>query len=296
MSLAESQVFDGASKESAAFYQERGFCQLRTTDRHFLQLVEDCFQFYAASALDRNVAFRNAAGIPRHVIDVFRDPSSPALRIYRHPFLAAAIDRMCPDAKCLVFTHSKLSFKVPGAAAHWFAHQDNGYKSRTDLRVGFALFVCLEDMDSSNGCLEVFPESHKLGTLQHERVIEDRGTGENQLRIKSLPPHLRSLSIVARKGDVVVLSSNTIHQSGSSIAGSRRLALIAEVEEYAGSKLDDYGKAPIAARGTYTRADRLLMGIKSFVSPYAIWHVIRKNRRLALFVRKLRYRGQRVVE
>jgi Phytanoyl-CoA dioxygenase (PhyH) len=292
---ADSPVFDGASKESAEFYQECGFCHLRTGDRTFLQLVEGCFAFYASSSLDRNVAFRNAAGIPRHVIDVFRDPRSPALQIFRHPFIAAAIDRLYPQPKCLVFTHSKLSFKAPGAAAHWFPHQDNGYKSGADLRVGFAMFLCLEDMDGSNGCLEVFPESQRLGTLQHERVIEDQATGENQLRIRSLPAHLHSLPIVAKRGDVVMFSSDMIHQSGSSSTGSRRLALIAEVEEYARCKLDDYGKAPITARGRYGGADRLLMEVKSFASPYKIWHIVRKNRRLALLVRKLRYRRERAV-
>ena len=289
---AEYPVFDGACAESAQFYAERGFCHLRTSDPTFQQLVADCFAFYSASALDRNVAFRNAAGIPRHVIDVFRDSQSPALGIFRHAVVTEAIDHVSPTAGCLVFTHSKLSFKVPGAVANWFPHQDNGYKSRADLRHGFAMFLCLEDMDAGNGCLELFPESHKLGTLPHERVIEDTATGENQLRIKAIPAPLRSLPVVAQRGDVLLFSSDMIHQSGVSSGRSRRLALIAEVEEYAWCKLDDYGKPPIAARGSYTTSDRALMRLKSLASPHAVWLVVRKHRRLALLVRRLRYGKQ----
>jgi ectoine hydroxylase-related dioxygenase (phytanoyl-CoA dioxygenase family) len=289
LTLRTEQVFDGASVDAVAFYHEQGFCHLRTRDAEFLKLIDECHGYYASNALNRNIAFRNAVGIPRHVIDVFRDRSSPALAIFTHPFVTAAIARLSSETECLVFTHAKISFKTPGAAVDWFPHQDNGYKARTDLRVGFAMFICLEDMDTRNGCLQLFPESHRLGTLPHERVIEDSNTGDNQLRIKSLPPHLRCLPITASRGDVLIFSCNMIHQSGSSTTPSKRLALIAEVEEYESRKLDDYGKAPIAAQGAYATADRLLMGVKSLVSSYVIWRILKRNRRLALFVRKLRY-------
>jgi ectoine hydroxylase-related dioxygenase (phytanoyl-CoA dioxygenase family) len=211
------------------------------------------------------------------------------LALYRSAFLTSLIECLYTGNSCLVFTHSKLSFKIPGAGVNWFPHQDNGYKFRTDLRSGFAIFMCLEDMDDGNGCLQIFPRSHKLGTLPHERVIEDASTGDNQLRIQSIPPTLSSRSVIGKKGDVIAFSCNTIHQSGSSHVQSKRLALIAEVEEYTSRKLDDYGKAPIPARGAYAKIDELLMHAKSVVTPYTIWRVVKKNRRLALWIRKLRH-------
>lgn len=289
MGSIEERIFPDASRDAVEFYQHQGFCHFRTHDPEFLRIIDDCYTYYASHSLKSNIAFRNAAGIPRHVIDVFRDPQSPTLALYRSDFTVALIDCLYTGKSCLVFTHSKLSFKVPGAEVNWFAHQDNGYKSKADLRIGFAIFVCLEDMDESNGGLQLFPGSHKLGTLAHERVIEDKRTGENQLRIKSVPAGLRSMPVVGRKGDLIIFSCNMIHQSGSSRTQSKRLALIAEVEEYTPRKLDDYGKAPIPALGAYTRLDRLLMCAKSLMSPYTIWRVVKKNRQLALLVRKLRY-------
>lgn len=289
MQISESKVFDRVSGEVAEFYRQEGFCHLRTQDQSFQRSVDDCYAYYAASALDSNTAFRNAAGIPRHVVDVFRDPRSPAFAIYRSEFMQALVASLYSANTCLIFTHAKLSFKTPGAQVNWFPHQDNGYKFGSDIRLGFAIFVCLEDMDASNGCLQVFPKSHALGTLPHERVIEDQSTGDNQLRIRSVPAQLRSLPIVAKKGDVIAFSCNTIHQSGSSTTASKRLALIAEVEEYTPRKLDDYGKAPLTARGVYAKSDEWLMRAKSFTSPYTIWRIVKKSKPLALFIRKLRY-------
>ncbi len=291
MVTVEGMVFEKACATARFFYLEHGYCHFRGKSLAYAKMLDECFDYYNENAnrSSHESAFRNSDGVPRHIIDIFRDSESPALRLYRSEYFYSLIECLYPSGECLTFTHSKLSFKEPGAVVDWFPHQDNGYKKLADRRVGFAVFVCLEDMNSGNGCLEVFPGSHKFGTQPHERIVEDEETGDNQLRISSIPNGLAPFSVEAAKGDVIVFSADTIHQSGSSSSGSRRLAIIAEVEAYRRFRLDDYGKPPLTVRGLYGRIDATVMSLCSLLSPYAIWRFIKKNRHLALLIRKIRY-------
>jgi hypothetical protein len=289
MDWNEHLVFEEVSDGLQIFFGRMGYCHYRSGDPAYSRLIDRGYEYYASNPLDQNAAFRNASGIPRHVVDVFRDDRSPASEIYRSCPVASLIDCLYAGNSGLIYTHAKLSFKIPGAVADWFAHQDNGYVKRSALRRGFAIFVCLEDMDESNGCLQVFPGSHKLGTLPHERITEDKKTGDNQLRIKSLPDGYQPMPLNALKGDIIVFSSDTIHQSFSSVRSSKRLALIAEVDEYRSLRLDDYRKPPLVAKGRYSNFDRGLMSLKSALSPYAIWRILKRNHRIVSGVRRWRY-------
>jgi ectoine hydroxylase-related dioxygenase (phytanoyl-CoA dioxygenase family) len=286
MQASEHRIFAHVTPEALESYRREGYCHLRSADPYFQQLVSRCHAYYSDNRAHRNVAFRNAAGVPRHVVDVFRDRASPAKTLYRSGFLITAIEALFPRRGRLVFTHSKLSFKTPGAATNWFPHQDNGYrKPGQDLRPGFAVFICLEDMDEQNGCLEVFPGSHQLGTLPHERVIEDGSTGDNQMRLVAIPSGLQPRPLIARKGDVIIFSADTIHQSGPSTS-SRRLALIAEVDQHRLLRLDDYGRPPVAMRETRAGLTDVLLHVRSLLSPHTVWRQVKKSRRLTLLVRR----------
>ncbi|MGH8636407.1 MAG: phytanoyl-CoA dioxygenase family protein [Burkholderiales bacterium] len=289
MDLSEYPIFEDVSDAVRDFFDQAGYCHLRSKDRDYARRIGEAYEYYSSSQLDRNAAFRNAAGIPRHVVDVFRDDRSPAYEIYKSRPIAGLIDRLYAGNAGLVYTHAKLSFKVPGAAADWFPHQDSGYKSASDARKGFAIFVCLEDMNEGNGCLQLFPGSHKLGRLPHERIFEDQRTGDNQMRVTSLPEGYAPMSLRASRGDIIVFSRYTIHQSSSSVTSSRRLALIGEVEEYESRKLDDYRKPPLSAKGHYPALDYYLMSLKAMLSPYVLWRALKKNPRIARVARKLRY-------
>ena len=183
-----------------------------------------------------------------------------------------------------------MSFKQIESNGGWYPHQDNGYKSEGDIREGFAIFVCLEDMSEANGCIQIFPKSHKLGLLSHSRLIEDERTGDNQLLIKDIPKNIDPKSMIAKKGDIIIFSSNTIHQSLSTNNSSKRLSLIAEIESFDSLKLDDYGKIPIFSIGSLELLEKVILLTKVLFSPYFYWRIIKKNRRLALMIRKLKYR------
>ena len=160
--------------------------------------------------------------------------------------------------------------------------------SKSYLLNGFAVFISLEAMNGEK-CLEVFPGSHVVGTLPHKRILEDKKSGDYQVVIEQIPPQFKSRKMITEKGDIIVFTGDTIHQSGSTTTKSNRLAIIAEVEPFENFSLDDYGSRPIMAQGKITFLDALQLELKSLFNPYRAWRFIRKNKGLAAFIRQMRY-------
>jgi hypothetical protein len=290
--MNDASIFSLESKEANAFYKEFGFVHYRIKSSSFLLKINKCFEYYSElQKIDqKNVAFRNKEGKPRHFIDVFRDKNSGTLDLFEYEDIYSLIMKKISSNNRFIFTHSKMSFKQIESDGDWHPHQDNGYKVQGDIREGFAIFICLEDMNEYNGCLQIFPGSQKLGLLDHSRVIEDKKTGDNQFFIKDIPHNIIPKSIIAKKGDILIFSSNTIHQSLSSKNSSKRLSLIAEIESFDTLKLDDYGKVPIFAVGLITPIENIILIGKSVFSPYLYWRFIKKSTSLALLIRKIKYK------
>ena len=233
--MDSSIIFSSGSSEANTFYKEFGYIHYRSNSSLFISKINKCFAYYSKPQTkeSNNVAFRNKDGKPRHFIDVFRDLSSETLNIYSSKVIKALIEKNVPKNNRFIFTHSKMSFKQVDSNGGWYPHQDNGYKSEGDIREGFAIFICLEDMSEANGCIQLFPGSHKLGLLPHSRFIEDEKTGDNQFFI---------------------------------------------------------GKIPIFSIGSIKLIEKLMLLIKILYNPYFYWRIIKKNRKLALIVRKLKYK------
>jgi len=290
--MDESQIFQIDSIEANTFYQEFGFAHFRSGSSSFISIIDKCFRYYSSAEknnINKNIAFRSADGKPKHIIDIFRDKNSDALSVFSTKVVKTLIKRNVSPNERFIFTHSKMSFKQFQSDSNWQPHQDNGYKLEGDIREGFAIFICLEDMNEENGCLQVWPGSNKLGLLPHSRIIEDKKTGDNQFYVRDVPKHINPKSIIANKGDIIIFSSNTIHQSLSSRSSSNRLSLIAEIESFNSLKLDDYGKLPIFSIGSIRFFEKVMLLFKIIYSPYFYWKIIKKNRALAMLIRKLRY-------
>ena len=125
----------------------------------FKSNIKKCFEYYSMENISgQNIAFKNSDGKPRHFVDVFRDKRSRAYSVYNDKEILKIIDKHIVSTKRIIFTHSKMSFKQLGSDGDWHPHQDSGYNHGIDFRNGFAMFVCLEDMDQSNGCLQIYPK------------------------------------------------------------------------------------------------------------------------------------------
>ena len=236
---------------------------------------------------NNKLAFRDKSGNPRHVIDILRDKKSSASKIFKHQNIKKIISHFTNPSKRYIFTHSKLSFKTIGKDASWSPHQDNGYK-KFKKRDGFAIFICLEDMNLQNGALEVFHESHKLGTLPHVRRSESSsGDGQYVIEEVNIPSNLKKIVLAANAGDIIIFHQDCIHMSSQTKNDSQRLAFIFEIEKYKNCELDDYGLVPIFLQGKLSFLEKLITLFKTQFSPLRIWLNLSKYPFLKKKIRKL---------
>ena len=246
-----SNIFTIVNENARLFLTNHGYCQFRIKDTQYMELISNNFLYYSKyySLKNTKTAFNNSNGVPRHIQDIFRDPNSFALDLYRCSLMQNIYGLLFNDSCKLVSTHSKLSLKTPGEQSSWYPHQDNGYKKKS-LK-GFSVFIPLEDMNHTNGCLEIFPNSHSFGTLPHSFVNMDPESqnGDIQLIVDQVPSELASKPLEALAGDIIIFSLDMLHQSGISSSNSFRLALITEIEEYGEYFVDDYSMRPIFLRG-----------------------------------------------
>ena len=289
--MEEFKIFNEASDLSLNFYKEKGFVHHRLLEDSFTKLTKEAFKYYSENFEPKSVAFRNSEGKPRHVVDIFRDKESPALNIFLDEEVQKILNFYLISNLTYIFTHSKMSFKQPSknGRSDWSPHQDNGYKKEGDKRDGFAIFLCLEDMNKSNGALQVYPESHKYGQLKHIKISENTKYGDHQYKVFNIPKNLRPYLIEAKRGDIIIFHPNIIHQSTSSSSDSKRLSLIVEIEEWDRVKLDDYAKIPILSRGeSLSKHKKLLLLIRSLTSKQFYLNKVSDYHQVVSLVRRLK--------
>ena len=284
------KVFNNPSINSSAFLKENGYVHYQINSSEHSSIIKRCYEYYSCNEINSsNAAFRNKDGKPRHYVDVFRDKFSETLNLFSSQNLQNIIENHVAHKDRLVFSHSKLSIKQIGSDSSWHPHQDNGYEPKNKNHNNFAIFICLEDMNEKNGCLQIYPKSHINGTLKHERVVEDDETGDNQLYVKDIPPGIKPMSIIGNKGDIILFLADTLHSSLSTKTPSERLSLITGVEEFNLLKLDNYGKLPLFIRGKLNFLEIIYLLFSKLLNLQLYWKYIKKNKMISSLIRKIMY-------
>lgn len=247
----------------SAFYAEYGYFHLRPGNSHFLRNVEEATQTFhgllnGLSASGLKTAFKNKDGKVRHFLFVHLSHE-----IFRKLMLSeeiASLTRAVFGSQRLYVSHSKISHKEAGQDLPWYPHQDNGYRlvNRVPLRKGMTVGIFLEDADDQNGTLQVFPGSQKLKTLPHTFKKESDHDWSGQIVIEDLPSDLEPESIIARQGDIVIFTLDTIHQSPPNLSHGHRPLLLFEIEPYEGFSSDEYGNPPVIINGELSPGERLM--------------------------------------
>lgn len=142
----------------------------------------------------------------------------PALRrlAILGPHLDAVADLVGPD---VVLWWNQVVTKLPDAdpvRGTFTWHQDNGYG---DVSPGtnLTLWVALDDVDTTNGCVWVMPGSHRGGVLPHAKPREDSWHLETPVEGEGVPVPLTA-------GDAVLFSGYTLHRSLANRSGRPRRA------------------------------------------------------------------------
>jgi phytanoyl-CoA hydroxylase len=198
-----------------AFYAEHGFYHARGVfDPATVAALEHDF--------DRVVAQLRASGIASNARWDF--PTTAALDqgggsevIHTHQVqkYSATWARMLFDARLLdiaesllgpdiILHHSKLFLKPAGRGAAFPPHQDHSYFPTLGHAM-LAAIVFVGPADEGNGCLRLWPGSHRLGPLP----ASAGGDGDFAARF----PIGDSIPLIAAPGDVLFFSYLTVHGS-----------------------------------------------------------------------------------
>ena len=246
----------------SVFYSEHGYLHLRPVSSNFLRNVDEATQIFhdllrESSSAGLKTAFKNKDGKSRHFLFVHLHNE-----VFRRLMLSEEITTLVRSvfgSQRVYVTHSKISHKEAGQDLPWYPHQDNGYKLvyKVPLRKGMTVGIFLEDADDRNGTLQVFPGSQKLRTLPHIFQKENEDDWSGQIVIENLPNDLEPTSIIARQGDIIIFSLDTIHQSQPNHSHGYRPLLLFEVEPYEGFPSDEFGNPPFMIKGELTASERL---------------------------------------
>ena len=142
----------------------------------------------------------------------------PALREFVHHrvFQGLCRDLIGPDVDLY---WEQAVYKKPEKPRRFPWHQDNGY-TFVDPQSYLTCWVALTDATEQNGCPQVSPGLHRLGTLHHD-YVEPLGW-----QIFDDAPAVEVAEVT--KGGIVVFSSLTPHLTGPNTTDSVRKAYIVQ--------------------------------------------------------------------
>jgi ectoine hydroxylase-related dioxygenase (phytanoyl-CoA dioxygenase family) len=84
-------------------------------------------------------------------------------------------------------------------------HQDDGY-GHVEPRPAVTIWVALDDVDEQNGCVWVFPGSHKQGPVPHNKISADSWYMDVKVEGDGVPAILKA-------GEAVAFWGLTLHRS-----------------------------------------------------------------------------------
>lgn len=201
----------------AAFYHEHGYYIGRgLVDPATLRRLETDFDritaHIQAGGADANARWNHdtttaldndKASVVIHTHQVQKYSAEWARWLFDHRYLDVVEALIGPD---IVLHHTKLFLKPGGRGAAFPPHQDYGY-FRTITHSMMAATVYLSDSDEGNGCLRVWPGSHKLGPIDPKESMG--GSAGFAARF----PIADSVPAEAKPGDVVFFNYLTVHGS-----------------------------------------------------------------------------------
>ena len=133
------------------------------------------------------------------------------------PHLDLVAQLVGPD---LVLWWNQFVTKLPDAdplRGQFRWHQDNGYQ---DVQPGtnLTIWIALDDVDTTNGCVWVVPGSHRAGLLPHRQPNPDSWHLETPVTEPGIPVPLPA-------GHAVMFSGYTLHRSLANASAAPRRAL-----------------------------------------------------------------------
>ena len=158
-----------------------------------------------------SIAETGAITFTIHLVE--REPIAAAFA--RHPVFADLChDLIGPDVRLY---WDQAVYKKPEKPRRFPWHQDNGY-TFVEPQQYLTCWVALTDASVDNGCPQVIPGLHRLGTYRHRYV--------DPLGWEIVESHPDAVAAPVGKGGIVVFSSLTPHLTGPNTTDTVRKAYI----------------------------------------------------------------------
>ena len=139
-----------------------------------------------------------------------------ALDILRNPDVVGIVEQVLRGESSGLQTSCVFKMaNTPSAKYAWEPHQDNSYV-RANPNEFIAVDVALDDHLPGNGCMYVYPGSHKEPLLPHESNQTYGKLSNNPgNRVKDIPKHYEKIELRPKKGSALILHGHVIHGSSS---------------------------------------------------------------------------------
>ncbi len=131
-----------------------------------------------------------------------------------------------------LFVHNKAPFV--GASIEW--HQEiyniNSYApgySRDEWGNFLQIYVALEKQDLDNGCLRIFPGSHKEGFLPYEDAVNEHFSHKRRVPfevLQKLDTKYGTFNCELNPGDILFFNHLLVHGSSSNASNRSRKAIV----------------------------------------------------------------------
>lgn len=130
--------------------------------------------------------------------------------------------------------HSKVNFKDKWGGTAEYYHQDQvywkdrGYKSDKML----SCMIPLEEHNTSNAGLKIFPRTHKLGFIKHNHFININGLCKFMIDRKVLDKFYKKYNLVdinLKSGDILFFHSSIVHGSSHNSSPKSRTIILSQL-------------------------------------------------------------------
>jgi phytanoyl-CoA hydroxylase len=174
---------------------------------------------------------------------ITRSPSLRAL-VANETFGDLCADLIGPDVRLY---WDQAVYKKPEKPRRFPWHQDNGY-TFVEPQAYLTCWIALTDATVDNGCPQVVPGLHRLGTLRHRWV--------DPLGFECFPDHPDKVAAEVPAGGAVLFSSLTPHLTGPNTTDGVRKAYIVQYAPDGAVTLQGRPSEPPAARQLCDAPDR----------------------------------------
>ena len=140
----------------------------------------------------------------------------------------------------IILHHTKLFLKPAGRGSPFPPHQDFGYFP-SNAHTMLAAVVYLTPSDESNGCVRVWPGSHKLGP-----IADNQGGNKD---VVARFPFADSVPAICQPGDILFFSYLTVHGSLANRGNQARKSVLFQMHAGDDSSVSGHPNSNLVLRG-----------------------------------------------